>query len=233
MKHVFAVGLLLMVTTSLLAQIKGNNSTYHSTDTGKVFDVREKLVQLALQNPNYEVADRTVNRALYELRKSKGSWLNLVGVSGNVNEFSIKQQAGVPSFFPRYNISVNIPLDVFTTKSNDIKIARENYLIAEANRNDVFRELRAAVLTMYEDYIMHKERLESQIRITQDESITFLSKERDFKDGIIDQEEYNKFLRAYEETKLRRIEYQRNFNVAKYELERMIGIPLEEALATK
>lgn len=234
MKHAFVVGLLLIVTTSLLAQKKGNNSTYPSADTGKVFDVREKLVQLALQNPNYEAADRTVNKSLYELRKAKGSWLGTVGVSGNLNEFSIKQQqAGIANFYPRYNISVNIPLDLFTTKSNDIKIARENYLIAEANRNDKFRDIRATVLTMYEDYLLYKERLESQIRITQDEQTIFISKERDFQDGIINQEEYTKYNKAYEEAKLRKSEYQRNFNVAKYELERMIGIPLEEALATK
>ncbi len=233
MKHVFVIGLLLMVTTSLLAQRPGNNSTYHSTDTVKVFDIREKLVQLALQNPTYEVADRTVNKSLYELRKAKGSWLGVVAVSGNLNEFSIKQQPGVPNFYPRYNISVNVPLDVFTGKSNDIKIARENYLISEATRNEKFREIRAQVLTLYEDYIMHKERLESQIRITQDEYTIFMSKERDFQDGIINQEEYTKFSKGYEESKLRRGEYQRNFNVAKYELERMIGMTIEEALATK
>jgi hypothetical protein len=33
--------------------------------------------------------------------------------------------------------------------------------------------------------------------------------------------------------KLRRSEYQRNLNVARYDLERMIGVPLDEALATK
>lgn len=233
MKHAFAVGLLMIVTTSLLAQRNGNNSTYHNTDTGKVFDVREKLVQLALQNPNYEIADRTVNKSLYDLRKAKGSWLGAVGVSGNLNEFSIKQQqAGIASFYPRYNISLNIPLDLFTTKSNEIKAARETYLIAEASRNEKFREIRADVLTLYEDYLLYKARLESQIRITQDEQTIFISKERDFKDGIINQEEYTKYSKAFEEADLRKKEYQRNLNVIKYELQRMIGVPVEEVLAT-
>ena len=234
MKHVFVVGLLMIVTTSLLAQRPGNNSTYHSADTGKVFDIREKLVQLALQNPDYEVADRTVNRSLYELRKAKGSWLGAVAVSGNLNEFSIKQQAsGVASFYPKYNFSVNIPLDMFTTKRNDVKIARENYLMAEAARNNTFRDIRAAVLSMYEDYLMHKARLESQIRMTQDEQTILISKERDFKDGLINQEEYTKYNKAYEGANLLRIEYERNYKVSKIELERMIGMTIEEALALK
>jgi len=234
MKHVFVVGLLMIVTTSLLAQRPGNNSTNHSTDTGKVFDIREKLVQLALQNPDYEVADRTVNRSLYELRKAKGSWLGAVGVSGNLNEFSIKQQqSGVASFYPRYNISVNIPLDMFTTKRNDVKIARENYLMAEAARNNTFRDIRAAVLSMYEDYLMHKARLESQIRMTQDEQTILISKERDFKDGLINQEEYTKYNKAFEGANLLKIEYERNYKVSKIELERMIGMTIEEAIALK
>ncbi|HYE55373.1 MAG TPA: TolC family protein [Chitinophagaceae bacterium] len=233
MKQIF-VCLLMLVTTIAGAQSRPGSSTYHSNaDTPKVFDIREKLVQLAMQNPNYEVADRTVNKALYELRKAKGSWLGSLSATANVNEFTLDKGNPAANFYPRYNFSVNIPLDIFTNKSNDIKIARENYLIAEANRNDRYREIRAVVLTMYEDYLMYKERLESQIRVAQDDYTIYLSKERDFQDGIVNQEEYNKALKAYEESRLRRGEYQRNFNVSKYDLERMIGMSLEEALATK
>lgn len=224
-----------MLTTFVWGQVRPGSSTYHlNADTSKVLDVREKLVQLAMQNPNYEVADRNVNKSMYELRKAKGSWLGALSVQGNLNEFSVKPvQPGTANLFPRYNVSLTVPFDLFTNKSNDVKIARENYLIAEATRNDRYRVIRAEVLTLYEDYLMHKERLESQVRITQDEQTIFLSKERDFQDGIINQEEYTRFSKAYEETKLRRGEYLRNFNVSKYELERMIGMTLEEAIATK
>jgi outer membrane protein TolC len=234
MKHVFAICLSLITASVVAAQVPGNpNSTYHRNDTVKVLDIREKLVTLAMQNPNYEVADRTVNKSLYELRKAKGSWLGQISAQANVNEFSLDKNNPAATFYPRYNVSLNVPLDLFTSKTNDIKIARENYLIAEANRNDKYRLIRAQVLTLYEDYLMHKERLESQVRITQDEYTIFMSKERDFQDGIINQEEYTKFSKGYEESKLRKGEYQRNFNVSKYELERMIGMTLEEALATK
>jgi len=231
MKQVI-VSLLMLTTAAAFGQVR------NATDTGKVFDVREKLVQLAMQNPTYEVVDRNVNKSLYELRKAKGGWLGVVSVAGNVNEFTINPPptaapGGFANFYPRYNISVTVPLDLFINKSNDVKIARENYLIAEANRNDRYRQIRAEVLTKYEDYLMHKERLESQVRITQEEHTIFKSKERDFEDGIINLDEYTRASKAYEEMRLRRSEYQRNVNVAKYDLERMIGVPLEEALATK
>lgn len=238
MKQAFVLGLLMVSTAIAYSQVRNTSSTYHTSDTVKVFDVREKLVQLAMQNPSYEVVDRNVNKSLYELRKAKGGWLGAVSVTGNVNEFTINppptnNPQGFANFYPRYNISVNVPLDLFTNKSNDVKIARENYLIAEANRNDRYRQIRAEVLTKYEDYLMHKEKLESQIRITQDEYTIFMAKERDFKDGIINLDDYTRASKAYEDTRLRRSEYQRNLNVAKYDLERMIGVPLEEALATK
>ncbi|HEY4147957.1 MAG TPA: hypothetical protein VGM41_03460, partial [Chitinophagaceae bacterium] len=56
---------------------RSSSSTYSTLqDTGKVTDVREKLVQLAMQNPNFEIADRNVSIANDQLRKSKSSWLN-------------------------------------------------------------------------------------------------------------------------------------------------------------
>src|SRR6478672_1289015 len=45
-------------------------------DTAKVIDIREKLVQLAMQNPTFEIADRQLNKSVYELKKAKASWLN-------------------------------------------------------------------------------------------------------------------------------------------------------------
>ena len=103
MKHVFVLGLLLVTTMVAYTQTRNPNAS----DTGKVFDVREKLVQLALQNPTYEVVDRNVNKSLYELRKSKGSWLGAVSVQGNLNEFTLPGASPNPqaAFYPKYNIS--------------------------------------------------------------------------------------------------------------------------------
>jgi hypothetical protein len=60
-------------------------------------------------------------------------------VSGNLNELSIKQDNSSNGlngqiFYPRYNFGVNLPLDFFSSKSNEVKAARENLLIAEAEK---------------------------------------------------------------------------------------------------
>jgi outer membrane protein TolC len=200
-----------------------------------ITDIREKLVQLALQNPNYEIADRRVAIAEYQVKKAKGSWLNPIILQGNINEFSIEHQKttnGInpASFYPKYNIGANIPLDVFSAKKNDVKIARENLSIAQAEKNQHFREIKAQVLTKYEDYLLCQERLDFQSQVTQDARTAYLASEKDFQEGAIKQDEYNKSYRGYTDEKVRQFEYQRNYNVIKLELEAMIGISMDDLM---
>ena len=237
-RNLFSFLLILPLTSPVIAQHYSNSpanpTPYRSSrDTAKVMDVREKLVQLALQNPTFEVADRQVNKSLYELKKAKGSWLNPLMATGNINEFSINQDPNVPNFYPRYNFSVTIPLDLFSEKKNNVKIARENLLIAEAEKNQRYRLIRAEVLTAYEDYLMYKELLDIQARITQDQATTLATREKDYQDGLINSEEYNKYYSAWSAERSKLVEARRNLNNSKIALESMIGIPLEQALATK
>ena len=89
------------------------------------------------------------------------------------------------------------------------------------------------MLTAYEDYLMFKEQLDIQSRITQDQSATLATKEKDFQDGLINSEEYNKYNSTYLQEKSKLTASRRDFNSAKIAIEAMIGIPLEQALATK
>lgn len=129
-------------------------------------DVREKLVNLALQNPSFEIADRQVNIASENVKRAKTSILNNVSVQGNLNEFSIAGNSGASgaNLFPRYNVGAVIPLGIFFTRSNDIKIARENLYISQAEKNERFRLIKEEVLTKYEDYLLTKAFLNCKIR---------------------------------------------------------------------
>jgi outer membrane protein TolC len=228
---------LLLLSGYTRAQNPANgNKQYSSTyanlqDTGKVMDIRERLVQLALQNPTFEIADRKVVVADYQIRKAKGSWLSALQAAGNLNEFSLKGNSVAANLFPKYNFGVSIPFDIFTSKGNDVKIAKENFSIAQAEKNQRFREIKAEVLTRYEDYLMYKQMLELQSQSTQDAQSVYLQSEKDFADGFIKQEDYNKATKAYNEERSRQAGYQRNFNVVKIELEKLIGVPLETVLA--
>ena len=209
-----------------------SSSTYSNPRDSSVVDIREKLVQLALQNPNYEIADRNVAIANYQLKKSKGAWLNTIAAQGNLNEFSIKPPASATggqavNLYPRYNVGVTIPFDLFSAKSNDIKVARQQVGIAQAQKNERFREIKATVLTVYEDYLLYKQKLEFQSQIVQDAESVYLQAEKDFSDGIIKQQDYNSTfkMRATEKTLLAEIVH--NYNLSKIQLEKLIGVPIE------
>jgi outer membrane protein TolC len=217
-------------------QIKRNSTYRLNSDTSRIVDIRERLVQLALQNPTYEMADHASNAAEYQIRLAKNNWLNNLVVSGNVNEFTINQITGTGSaatqniYFPKYNIGLNIPMDIFSRQRNNVKIAKENYLIAEAQKNDRFRQIRADVLTKYEDYLLDKQMLDFQNQVSQDQFTLYKRSEKDFQDGIIKLEEFEKSYKGWVEEQTKKLLYQRNLNVIKLDLERIIGVKLEDVL---
>ncbi len=208
-----------------------------------VTDIRERLVQLALQNPMYEIADRNLTIRRYQVKAAKNSWLSHIALQGNFNEFAfqkgvtsidsvtgVKTTTNPSSFYPKYNAGINIPFDIFSRTKNEVKIAKENLSIAQAEKNQHFREIKAEVLTKYEDYILYQQRLDLQIQVTQDARTVYLSAEKDFQEGAIKQEDYNRSYRGYTDEKIKQAEALRNLNVIKLEMEKIIGVSMEDVL---
>lgn len=210
----------------------GNNPVTRQDTSGLTTDIREKLVQLALQNPEFEIADRQVTIADQNVRMARLRILGQVTAQVNYNEYSIKQPSGaVANYYPRYNLGLSLPFDLFFTRDKEVNIARENLGIAEASKNQTFRNIKAQVLTAYEDYLMYKTKLEFQNQITEDVKTVYQQKERDFSEGIISAEEYYPAFKVWTDELTKKAEQQRNFNIAKLTLESIIGMTLEEAIA--
>lgn len=241
--HNFLLALLVFFSTAVFGQpapsseIKRNSTYRLNSDTSRIVDIRERLVQLAMQNPTYEMVDHAANAAEYQIRIAKGNWLNIIQASGNINEFTVNQITGTGGeavqniYFPKYNFGITIPMDIFSRQKNTVKIAKENYLIAEAQKNDRFRQIRADVLTKYEDYLLDKQMLDFQSQVAQDQYTLYKRAEKDFQDGIIKLEEFEKSYKGWVEEQTKKLLYQRNLNVIKLDLERIIGVKLEDVLA--
>jgi outer membrane protein TolC len=237
-KIIAGIIVLLAAATAQAQNPSGRNvSTYHANlDTAQITDIRERLVQLALQNPNFEIADRNVNVANYQLSRAKGAWLGALSATGNVNEYTINPKSAPSNqatLYPKYNFSLNLPLDFFTSRGNEVKIARENVYIAAAEKNERYRTIRNQVLSKYEDYLMHKEKLEIQTRMTQSEYTDYKLAEQNFSDGLITPDVFKKAETAYYEQQMRKLDYQRNFNIARLDLEQMIGLSIDDVLGKK
>lgn len=235
-KKVLIVAFLLFNSLVLVAQNPPRRlgSTYHTdNDTSQITNIREKLVQLAMQNPNFEIADRKVSIANYQLNKAKGEWLSVIVPSVNLNELTLQPKGTGNQFLPLWNVGVAIPLNFYTQRKNEVKVARENLYIAEAEKNQRYREIRTQVLTKYEDYLMYKDILDLQSRVTQDAYLNYRQKEQDFKDDLIGVDVYNNAFALYKEQQVRKLTDVRNFNVSKLELEQMIGISIDDLLQKK
>jgi outer membrane protein TolC len=219
------------------AQGKKTSPYRQSSDTGRTTDIRERLVQLAMQNPNYEVADRSAIMASYQIKIAKSQWLATMSAQGNINEFTINPHSegstnGVPNtiYYPRYNFGINIPFDIFSRVPNNVKMARQNYYIAEANKNEKYREIKEQVLTVYEDYLLAKATLEFQIQVTQDEYTLYKRAEKDYSDGIIKLEDFDKAYKGWTGEEVIRLTNLRNLNVIKLTLERIIGAKIDDVI---
>jgi outer membrane protein TolC len=122
-------------------------------------------------------------------------------------------------------------MDIFSRTNNNVRVARENYMIAIAQKNDRYRQIRVEVLTKYEDYILAKQNLEFQIQISQDEYASYKRASQDFSDGIIKLEDLNNSYKLWVSEQSRRLAMQRDFNVTKLQIEQMIGVKLDDVLA--
>ncbi len=206
-------------------------STYSLTDTIRNFNIRERLVQLAMNNPSYEITDRLSTVAAYMIRIAKGNWLSTISGQYNANEFTLfPSKSPSAIYYPKYNFGLSLPFDIFIKNSNNVKIARENYLIALATKNNKFRELKALVLTRYEDYLLARQKIEFQIQITQEAYDNYKIAEDGYRRNLIKADDYSKAYRNWVTEQITKLDLQRNLNVTKIEVERVIGVKLDDVL---
>lgn len=196
-------------------------------------DVRQRLIELALPGPDMEIADRNEIIAQQMLQRSKRTIMNQLVVTGNLNEFSIKgsqplQNAG--NFFPRYNIGLQIPVGLMFTRAKDIRVAEQNVAIAHAERSKTYGEIKAIILKNYEDFLMHSALLDVQTKSASAEYLNFLKVESDFENGAATEEAYNEALKKYNEEMTKKINTQRNREIARIEIEKYILVPLDDVI---
>lgn len=195
-------------------------------------DFAEKLVQIAWRNnPNNEVFRREVTVANYDVKKSAVQWLDIIHVTGNLNEFTLNpgvDQYSRAAFFPRYNIQANIPLSIFFSVPYNTKQNRERVVIAQSQVNAQKLEVRNAVLKAHNDYVMREKIYKLQSQLALDNETSFKLIEQKFKRGEITFETYSSSLTTFSGTSLSQLEAERDYKNAKLDLEKFIGMKLED-----
>jgi outer membrane protein TolC len=224
--------LLLMFVSGLVvtqAQISESYATRKKLDSMIYSDVREKLVDLALQHPEVTINEAQMSIAENNLSRAKWSWSNILFAQFNLNEFTIN---GSPSaaFWPKYNFGINMPFDIVSRTSAEIKNAKENIDITRAMREDTYRKLRAEVLSRFEDYLFHREMYEMSSVVVDEAYTAFLSMQEKYKIGDVNDIDYSITFRQFNDAKMRQREKERDMNVSKLDVERLIGVKLDDVL---
>ncbi|PJJ76599.1 outer membrane efflux protein [Thermoflavifilum aggregans] len=228
--------LLLVLKPAILfgqenAQQQGRSDVIYGIYIPQDDPVAKQLVLLALENADARSAELQVEAANEQLKLAKTDWWNNVALSGNINEYSISPPKNLTNiYYPRYNFGGTIPLGIFTTHAHKVRQARKELEIAQMAKLSKFEEIKTNVLSRYQDYLMYKQQLSIETSVVENLYNTYLQAEQKFRNGQISVDEYNKALQSYNEELSKKITMQRNLNVSKLEIERLIGVPLENVL---
>lgn len=222
-------GFSLVSTTTRAQQVDYN--TIILPKSARDVEFVEKLVQLAwANNPKNQNLTNLTNISNYEIKQAKSNWLNQVVITGNINEFTINPPAEPTQglFYPRYNVSAFVRVGNFFTDPLEVKIMKEQKIIAEQNINGQKLAVRAEVLRRYQTYLTNVELLKVQTEGLEDAFANFSLSEQNFKSGRSTVEAYNNALGTYNTQKSQKILAEGNVSLSKINVEELIGMRLED-----
>jgi outer membrane protein TolC len=192
----------------------------------------EKLAEVALTaNPNLKLADRQVEAGLYGWQRSKSVMFNNVQASFNLNEGNINPpEDRVNLFYPRYNLSLNLPLGLLVTRPKDIKIAQANYEGAKAAKEVQINNLKQQIKVAYQNYQASKYLLALQETVLQDEAVLLSQVQQKFETNQVSLETFTNASKRYNAELVKKVNLLRDVNTTKADLEYLLGMTLETAL---
>jgi|1048.fasta_scaffold00036_25 outer membrane protein TolC len=197
--------------------------------------VAEKLAELGAKNFMIQSAGKSVEMAQEDVKKAKSMWFNHVSPNFNLNEFTIARTLGMNnqlnSFWPRYNINLSLPLGMFAgNKSavNKSKIAVEQ---AKLNQETIILNIKRNIRVYYQDYISNKYLLALQESLLQDEKILLDRVNTMFENNQVDLEIFTAATKKYNDLLAKKINLLKEINYAIYNLEEILGMPLDIAIS--
>ena len=232
MKRIFLLSILFIL---FLSSVKAQDVHYNQIipgDTTKNKNILDRLIFLAWQN-NPDNMQRLDNAESFNYLEKKTSidWLNQIAIQGNLNEFTINGTKNANLYYPRYNIGVVIPLGIFFTDHYATKAAKAQYHESLDRVNSQKMDIRQHVTNAWENYRMFHRQMTIQQQINENAYTNFIVNENKFKDGKISLQAYNTTVARYSDLLIQKIILEKQLSEAKTDLERLIGVKLEQVVA--
>ncbi len=230
MKKIVFLSLALSACTSAFAQDVDYNAIILPANAQNM-SFEEKLVQLAWRNdPNNQMIIKQASASNVDIKIATWNWLNYIEVRSNINEFVLDPSQDIlnrAQFYPKYNISIGVPLGSLGINGLEVKKRRIAASIADDRVKAQKLAVRSEVLTRYTRYQLAEQKYKIQKETTDQSDVNYRYTEQRFKDGQEDLQMYNSILERNTNQKLRLAEVIAELKIAKYELEEMIGTKLE------
>lgn len=192
--------------------------------------IKDKLVKLAYKNAEVGEADARIEIAEISRKKAGSTLLSSLNLGANANEFVINNSPQA-NFFPKYNLGLSIPLDIFAKAKAEKKTTNQLINISNLQKEQLINNLKARVLIAYETYKEKKQQVELQQISMQEDVANYERAQQDFvkQDGMT-LEDLNKLYKITIEERSFLAAKVRDYNIAIIQLEELIGMPLEKAL---
>jgi outer membrane protein TolC len=240
MNRVFIFVLLLLISyMHVAAQVPANrplpSSVARAPESGDTAN-ENRLVALALNGPEYDASGHQNRINELELKKAKGTWLNLLSISTQLNDQSFVKQSQVGQtayVYPKYFFGLTVPLGIIFSQGGVVKSARESLAYARDQQEALARTIKANVLSKYKQYKLYNDLIEMQSELINDVLAMSSTAEDNFKKGTITVESYIAAQRAKNEELAKHKNLQLSQDLINNDLERMIGVPLQSVLNVK
>lgn len=225
-------------TTGILAQaIKPQtNSSPALSSNDAVADsvelaIQDTLVYLALKSPLYSASNHQNRINELELKKAKGSWMNLLSISSNYNDQTFaKQNPNTAIVYPKYFFGVTIPLGVIFSQGNSVKMAKAAIANSKDNQEQLARTIKADILSKYSQYKLYNQLIRLQGELINDISAQVSSTEENFKKGSITVDVYLTALKTNNEEISKYLMLKNQQQQLQLEMEKIIGVPLDQII---
>jgi outer membrane protein TolC len=235
-QHTFVPTLLCSLFLCMVSVHGSAQSTINATQKVNTMDtlgVEAKLIRIALTRPSYDVTYHQVRNARHALSIARNSWLNLLSITLDYNEFDLSHKTSATNtayVYPKYFFGITIPIGYIFSRGSEIKTAKDNQLIAQDNRLEAERTIIADVKTKYRTYLDYQSILAVQNIVVNDEQAAFLQIEKNFRDGKASITDYNNASKGFNSTVLQQLQYKLLADQTKVDLEHILGMALEDAL---
>ena len=231
-KYIALLTLLFIVNTS-----RGQESMQESI-LPNISDLYiEKLVATAKEHyPKARTFESRVNIAHSNIQKAKLDWFNILTFNyiwsppqaNTSTSSSVVVTGSGQSYLNGYSFGVSTNFGNLLQKPTMVKIAREEYNIAQMNQEEYMLNIAAIVKQRYYVYVQQMSNLnwktkavESADRIAKESKYKFEKGEETF-------DVYNNTYLSYSNAVQAKMEAETNYLIAKSSLEEILGIKLEE-----